>query len=57
MQLQYIISLIWFESFGLGAIQQLRGQEEGEGGQQKVHTFPPRGDFGCPRRQKFEKKV
>ena len=38
MQLQYIISLIWFESFGLGAIQQLRGQEEGEGGQQKVHA-------------------
>ena len=43
MQLQYIISLIWFESFGLGAIQQLRGQEEGEGGQSKVHACPPRG--------------
>ena len=27
----------------LGAIQQLRGQEEGKGGQQKVHTCPPKG--------------
>ena len=26
-----------------GAIQQLRGQEEGEGGQPKVHACPPRG--------------
>ena len=25
----------------LGDIQQLRGQEEGEGGQPKVHTCPP----------------
>ena len=26
-----------------GGIQQLRDQEEGEGGQQKVHACPPRG--------------
>ena len=30
------------EQFGpLGGIQQLRGQEEGEGGQPKVHACPP----------------
>ena len=28
---------------GLEAIQQLRGQEDGEGGQPKVHACPPRG--------------
>ena len=27
----------------IGGIQQLRGQEEGEGGQPKVHACPPRG--------------
>ena len=30
----------------LGAIQQLRGQEEGEEGQPKVHACPPRGGGG-----------
>ena len=37
----------------LGVIQQLRGQEGGEGGQQKVHDCPPRGEgvSGCPRGQ------
>ena len=34
----------------LGGIQQLRGQEEGEGGQPKVHACPPRGGgLECPR--------
>ena len=30
--------VIWF-----GVIQQLRGQEFGEGGHQKVHACPPQG--------------
>ena len=30
----------------LGGIQQLRGQEGGEGGQQKVHACPPGGRGG-----------
>ena len=41
-----------------GVIQQLRGQEGGEGGQQKVHACPlrgRRGSFECPRGPKFEK--
>ena len=36
--------------FRKGVIQQLRGQEEGEGGQPKVHACPPGGEgsLECP---------
>ena len=36
-----------YEGIHLGVIQQLRGQEEGEGGQPKVHACPP-GEEGGP---------
>ena len=41
----------------LGVIQQLRGQEEGEGGSAKSPRLSTQGVSGCPRGQKFEKKV
>ena len=40
-------SLIVIMKICLGVIQQLRGQEEGEGGQPKVHACPPRGGAQC----------
>ena len=33
-----------FGLLALGVIQQLRGQEEGEGGHPKVHACPPWGE-------------
>ena len=45
----------------LGGIQQLRGQEGGEGGSAKSPHLSTQGAgggvSGCPRGQKFEKKV
>ena len=44
MYLKFVVSF--------GGIQQLRGQEEGEGGQSKVHACPPKGEgqggLECP---------
>ena len=43
-------------NFLLGVIQQLCGQEEGEGGPQKFHACRPRGGGGsleCPHERKF----
>ena len=40
----------------LGGIQQLRGQEEGRGGQPKVHAYPPRGG-GVHVDQNFKKII
>ena len=46
-----MVRLQIFPIFSLGGIQLLRGQEEGEGGQTKVHACPPggRGSLECPR--------